>query len=259
VAESPAAPESSAAPESPAAPDTAVAPKRRRGRTGRLLAGAAVLGLVAGTCTGYLVQADREPTKLPSLSQPTLEQSRGKSPEPLSAALDRKVKFNGDLRKLLLKKPAGARTATLGRSNDGWMSLDDYADEFTSEGEAFRNLVATEFRRAATVEWREGDRHIEIRLVQYRQEETRAAAESADDAYYWAEDEGNTKSWPIPGTGDGTAYVHNRPVSTFGLNIYSAEAHAWRGDVAMEIWIYDRKPIPSARVRDLAKQQMERL
>ena len=69
-------PETAAAPGT-VEPETAAAPvrARRRGRTALLIAGAVVLGLVAGTCTGYLVQADREPTKLPPLSQPTLKQS----------------------------------------------------------------------------------------------------------------------------------------------------------------------------------------
>ncbi|MDQ0934344.1 hypothetical protein [Streptomyces turgidiscabies] len=74
-----------------------------------LVVGAAVLGLVAGTCVGYLVQADREPTPLPSLSQATVAQAEGEGPEPLSAAQDRKVRTDGDLRKLLLRKPTGAR------------------------------------------------------------------------------------------------------------------------------------------------------
>ncbi|WP_367669716.1 hypothetical protein [Streptomyces sp. DT2A-34] len=93
---------------------------RRRGRTALLIAGAVVLGLVAGTCAGYVVQADREPTKLPSLSQPTLKQSRGEAPEPLSAARDRRVKTDGDLRKLLLKKLAGAKDADWLEGADGW-------------------------------------------------------------------------------------------------------------------------------------------
>ncbi|MFE0510633.1 hypothetical protein ACFW2E_12040, partial [Streptomyces sp. NPDC058964] len=80
------------------------------------------------------------------------------------------------------------------------------------------------------------------------------------DSYYWAEREGNTDSWPVPGTGDGMAYVHHRPESKAGyLDVYAAEAHAWRGDIAMEIWVFDTKPIPKKKIMDLAKRQMERL
>ncbi|MGW0766881.1 hypothetical protein [Streptomyces sp. NPDC002676] len=247
-------------PERPV-PENPAAPVRRRGRTAWLVAGAAVLGLVAGTCAGYLVQADREPTKLPPLSQPTLPQAKGKGPAPLAAAQDRKVKMDGDLRKLLLKKPSGARAGNFSEGEDGWMSMSGYAERFSRSGEVFRGLIASEFRRGAVADWREsGTRIVEIRLMQYRQDEKRAAADAAEANNNWAtEDEFDTQSWPIPGTGDGMAYLHKRPTTVFGVSFHTAEAHAWRGDVYMEILIYDRKPIPSGRIRDLAKRQMERL
>ncbi|MFF9816717.1 hypothetical protein [Streptomyces sp. NPDC014006] len=75
----------------------------------RSFRGAVALGLIAGTCVGYLIRADREPTALPSLSQPVLRQAGGPAPAPLSAAQDRKVKTDGDLRKLLLQAPGGAK------------------------------------------------------------------------------------------------------------------------------------------------------
>ncbi|MGW2961497.1 hypothetical protein ACWDGI_23970 [Streptomyces sp. NPDC001220] len=229
-----------------------------------LIATAAVLGVVAGGCVGYLVQADREPTALPPLSQPSLAQAKGAGPEPLSAAQDRKVKVDGDLRKLLLSKPSGARKGLYPVGSDGWLDVSAYAETYKYPAGAFRSLVGKrEFRRAAVTDWREGgDFDVEIRLVQYRQVETGTeAADAADGAYYYAAPAGDqgTDSWPIPGTGDGMAYVHNKPDTSYGVSLYSAEAHAWRGDIAMEIWIYDTKPIPKTKVLDLAKRQMERL
>ncbi|MFK0283822.1 hypothetical protein ACIQVL_25645 [Streptomyces sp. NPDC090499] len=229
-----------------------------------LIAGAAVLGVVAGTCVGYLVQADRAPTALPSLSQASIAQVKGAGPEPLSAAEDRKVKVDGDLRKLLLKKPSGARKGLYTVGTDGWMGLAEYAETFDEPAGAFRSLIAEdEFRRVAATTWREGSTYsVEVRLIQYRQEETSStAADAAADAYYWADSGAqDTESWPVPGTGDGMAYVHHKPDSKPGyLDMYSAEAHAWRGDIAMEIWVYDTKPIPKAKIMDLAKRQMERL
>jgi hypothetical protein len=50
------------------------------------------------------------------------------------------------------------------------------------------------------------------------------------------------------------AYVH--PGDDYE---YSAEAHAWRGDVAMEVWMYDTKPIPKKAIMDVAERQMGRL
>lgn len=232
-------------------------PSRRPGRTTLLIATAAVLGLVAGTCAGYLVQADREPTKLPSLSQPVLAQAKGEGPEPLSAAQDRRVRTDGDLRKLLLTKPKGARADEYLSSGDGWMDLADYAGGYGMPGSVFGTLVGYEFRRAAVTGWTTGDYGVQIRLVQFRQAEILGAAESVDQSYYDDEDEYGTKSYPVPGTGDGMAYVHTE--SDEGEGDYSAEAHAWRGDIALEIWVYDSKPIPGQRIVDLAKRQMERL
>ncbi|MFC8519831.1 hypothetical protein [Streptomyces sp. NPDC057257] len=218
-----------------------------------------MLGVVAGTCTGYLVQADREPTKLPSLSQPVLAQAGGDGPEPLSAAQDRRVKTDGDLRKLLLKKPGGAKAASW-LDGGGWMDLAEYADTYEKPGNMFGDLVGDEFRRAAVTGWEKGNQTVEIRLIQFRQQESLAAADTTDNDQYWADAKGSTDSWTIPGTGDGTAYVHNKPETEPGyLPLYSAEAHAYRADIAMELWVYDTRPITKAKIMDLAKRQMERL
>ncbi|MFE6484813.1 hypothetical protein ACFVGN_18005 [Streptomyces sp. NPDC057757] len=227
---------------------------RRRGRTTLLIATAAVLGLVAGTCAGFLVQADREPTALPPLSQPVLAQARGEGPEPLSAAQDREVKTDGDLRKLLLKRPKGAKDAESGV--DTWLNMADYAGQLLRSDEMFDDLAGDEFRRAVATGWDVGSTYtVQIRLVQYRQEENLAAQHRTGD---WDVDD--TTSWSIPGTGDGMAYVSVKPEIEPGyLPLYRAEAHAWRGDIAMEIWVYDTRPIPKSKIMDLAERQMERL
>ncbi|MFF4153328.1 hypothetical protein ACFYZU_24325 [Streptomyces sp. NPDC001651] len=249
-----------ASPEA-AAPEAAAAPvrTRRRGRTTLLIAGAAVLGLVAGTCTGYLVQADREPTKLPPLSQPKLRQSKGEAPEPLSAARDRRVRTDGDLRKLLLKKPRGAKEADWSSADDGWMDLASYAETFDRPKPAFAHLVGDEFRRAAVVAWEQGQTAVEIRLVQYRQEESMAASERSNGSHYWADDDGN-QSWPVPGTEEGMAYAYTKPETKPGyLPEYKARAFAWRGDIEMEIFVSSTKPVGKKTILGLAKRQMERL
>lgn len=255
------APGAPAAPDVPAAPEAPVPPRRRRGRTTVLIATAAVLGAVAGTCTGYLVQAEREPTRLPSLSQTALPQADGPAPEPLSAARDRQVRTDGDLRRLLLKKPRGAKDAEWLEGSDGWMDLADYADSYERPADAFRGLIEDEFRRAAVTGWQTGDgTTVEIRLVQFHQEESLAVADLVEEAGYYAEERSGSKSWPVDGTEKGRAYVHSRPVTEPGyLPLYGAEAHAGRGDIAMEIWVYSDKPVPKATVVDLAERQMERL
>ncbi|MYV40998.1 hypothetical protein GT030_19520 [Streptomyces sp. SID1328] len=251
------APEQAESPE-PLEAAPVPAPRRSR-RVLRRLTLAVALGLVAGTCAGYLVQAGRTPDKLPPLSQPSLAQAAGRGPGPLSAAQDHQVKADGDLRKLLLKKPGGTRTNPHIESDDGWLDLTAYAELYTKPDVAFRELLGGEFRRAAITGWTEsGNRTVEIRLVQFRQVEAQTAVDRAFYARTWAADDDHTRSWPVPGTGDGEIFVHDRPESRFGSG-YLAEAHAWRGDIAMEMWVRDTKPVPPARVRELARQQMERL
>ncbi|WP_016825629.1 hypothetical protein [Streptomyces viridosporus] len=41
--------------------------------------------------------------------------------------------------------------------------------------------------------------------------------------------------------------------------VYSAEAHAWRGDIAMHVWVTGPKPVTKKTIMDLAERQMERL
>ncbi|WP_234436930.1 hypothetical protein [Streptomyces maremycinicus] len=236
-------------------------PRRRRGRTTLMIAGAAVLGVVAGACAGFLVQADREPTALPPLSQPVLEQAEGEV-EPLSAAQDRRVKTDGDLRKLLITRPKGAKDSPLGLEGDGWTDLSTYADQYSKPATTFNNLVDDEFRRAAQTAWRVGTYNVHVGLVQFHQESKAAASEWADNGHYWAEDEDDTRSWPVPGTGNGngTAYVHDTPERKPGyLPAYTAEAHAWRGDIYVEIYVSDTKPISKAKIMDLAQRQVGKL
>lgn len=254
------APEAVLAPESPAeetpAPDAP--PKRRRGRTTALIAAAAVLGGVAGTCTGYLVQADRAPTPLPPLSQPVLAQAEGEAPEPLSAKQDRRVRTDGDLRTLLLKKPRGAKETDWAAGVDGWASLAVYAGYYEDPGDAFGELLAGEFRRTAESSWEADGYFVEIRLTQYRQEAKLAAADDVDTASRWAEGR-TTRDWAIPGTGDGRVYMMKRETEPGFEPIHRASARAWRGDVAMTVWVSGLEPVPRKLVMDLAERQMERL
>ncbi|MFF9582963.1 hypothetical protein [Streptomyces achromogenes] len=223
-----------------------------------LLTGAAVLGLISGLCAGYLIQAGREPTKLPPLSQPRLEQAPGGAFAPLPAARDREARTDGDLRRLLLEKPDGARAAG-SLAEEGWVSLSALAQVYDDPAIAYDWLLDEEFRRGTAVGWIEGGtRAVEIRLLQFRQEEMLGAkehAEAGDLENYFAD----ADVWTIPGTGDGKAYTHREPRSRDGVSVYRAEANAWRGDVFVGIRMYDTKPIPKKAIVDLAKRQMERL
>ncbi|MET7981614.1 MULTISPECIES: hypothetical protein [unclassified Streptomyces] len=237
-------------------PDAPSEPRpRRRGRTTLLIATAAVLGLVAGTCTGFLIQAHREPTRLPSLSQPVLTQAKGPGPEPLSAAQDHRVKTDGDLRKLLIARPKGTKAPDWAPETDGWLDMAGYADDLKNADREYKELAGQQFRRAVGVTWSEtSTRNVMVRLVQYRQEEDLTAH---GRAHAW--DVRNTRSWPVFSGSDGMAYLFKPEYKAGYLPLYRAGATAARGDIAMEIWIYDSKPIPKSKIMDLAKRQLERL
>ncbi|MFG2312791.1 hypothetical protein ACGFS9_29585 [Streptomyces sp. NPDC048566] len=229
--------------------------RRKRGRTALLIATAAVLGLVAGTCTGFVVQAGREPTRLPPLSQPVVAQAEGDGPEPLSAAHDHRVTTDGDLRKLLLPRPKGTKALAWAPEQDGWLDLAGYASTLLHSDRVFGDLIEAEFRRGAGVTWSVGNTaNTQIRLIQYRQNETLAALERAGD---WNVED--TTGWPVPGADDGMAYLFKPERKPGYLPQYKALATASRGDIAMEIWIFDSKPIPKAKIMDLAERQLERL
>lgn len=238
----------------------------RRGRTALLISTAACLGVLGGVCTGYLVQAERSPTPLPPLSQGTVPQAKGNTPEPLSAARDRRVKVDGDLKKLLVEPPKGARE----KGDDGWrggprwINLSQYSSSYVNPSGAFISLVKSEFRRAATITWAEGgSRTVEVKLVQFNQNDgTVGASEEAENGQYWSDEKSDTRSWTVPGMGalNGRASVHDTPERKAGyVPLYSAEAHAWRGDLYAEIYLYDTKPIPKAAIMGLAQRQMGKL
>jgi hypothetical protein len=214
-----------------------------------------VLGLVAGTCAGYLIQADRDPTALPVLSQPVVAQAEGEGPEPLSAAQDARVRTDGDLRKLLIARPKGTTVPDWAPEHDGWVDLAGYADSLDDADREFGDLIQAEFRRAAGVTWKVGSTYnTQVRLVQYRQEENLSAVDRAGN---WTDD--GARSWPVSGASDGMVYLFKPETKPGYLPLYKAQATASIGDIAMEIWIYDSKPIPKSKIMDLAKRQLERL
>ncbi|WP_416975414.1 hypothetical protein [Streptomyces sp. 4F14] len=236
----------------------------RRGRTALLISTSACLGILAGVCTGYLVQAERTPTPLPPLSQGTVPQAKGDAPEPLSAARDRRVKVDGDLRKLLVTRPKGAKDwEGPWKGDPRWDSLSLYAETSSSPADVFDTATADGFRRAVRVGWVESEhRSVEVSLVQYDQSGTTAGAfEAAMSGQYWAGGK-KTRSWPLAGTGDGSSgvYIHDSPARKAGyLPLYSAEAHAWRGDLYAAVYMFDTKPIPKAAIMGLAQRQMGKL
>ncbi|MFJ4987983.1 hypothetical protein ACIP9H_29785 [Streptomyces sp. NPDC088732] len=256
-------------PEAAAEPLPAARPPRRRGRTTLLILAAAVLGVAAGAGTGYKIQYDRPETPLPPLAQPALVQPKGAAPEtkPLTAAEDTLVKYDGDLRKLLLKRPKGAKDWVGGDpGHDQWLSLYDYAETFEEPKSAFAEFNRYGFRRVAVAAWRTGtydtSSSTEIRLVQFRDESTVYTEEhfEAQQGYASEERYAGNKGSAIPGAFDGRVWVYSKPETKAGyLPVYKARALARKGTIMLDIWVTSARPIKKSTIMSLAERQWERL
>ncbi|MER7318402.1 hypothetical protein [Streptomyces albidoflavus] len=259
--------------EPPAEPPTgtpAPAPRRRPlGLTTLIVACGALVGVVGGTATGYAVQAEREPTPLPPLSQadlayPEKALPESKRPAPLPAEHDTAVKANGDLRKLLVGKPEGARVWSTGIHRegapvrDGWLSPGEFSLEYGSPAYQLEDLLDGEVRRVAAANWLRGKQMIAVRLVQFRPGALAAAAAFDRESQGWAaarSARGEESGWSVR---PGSSARYHLTVPEPGAR-YWASASGFRGDVWFTMDIFDESPIPRSTIRDLARAQLDRL
>lgn len=247
--------------DAPTGPATLV---RRRGRTTLLIAAAAVLGLAAGTVTGYAVQYQREPTPLPVLSQPDIRTPKpvkaGSNSTARSLSVNRWVKTDGDLRQLLLPKPKGAKE----EQKAAWDDLYSFATWFEEEARMFENLAEQDFRRAARINWSKNEKvYVEISLVQFRETSEVNAEQFGEgqQAYLDGDDWAGNEGEPIPGSANGRTYVFDKPLREAGYEpLYQGRAVAWRGDIVMIIeYANNSGPVDERDLKSLAKRQLERL
>ncbi|MET9436252.1 hypothetical protein [Streptomyces sp. NPDC006551] len=230
-----------------------------------LIAVAAVLGIVGGTAVGYGIQADREPTPLAALNQPGLAYPKplpkGQAPLPLPASQDRAAKTEGDLRKLLLPKPAGAKKAEFA-DDDGWMSVPEYASEFNEPGRALHHQLESRVRRVATTSWKAGEnRTTEIRLVQYRPGDALNAQDHAEEQMDYMTDEeyARNEGDELKGSTNGRYYLFPVHKEAGYEDFYEARAYFHRGDIMVEIFIFDTKKISKKDISAVAERQLGRL
>ncbi|MCZ4120866.1 hypothetical protein [Streptomyces sp. H39-S7] len=255
------------APEPPPEP-LPVAPERkprRRGRTTLLIAVAAVLGVLAGAGTGYRIQQDRPETPLPPLAQPQLVQPAGAAAPaaPLTAADDHLVKTDGDLRKLLVERPKGAKQSEIAEGVDGWASLAEYASGYDEPGDMFQEMSTNQFRRAAVTSWdSENHTHTDLRLLQFRDQSTSFADAlfQGQERYMPQDKYAGNGGTAIPNDTDGRVWVYSEPETKEGYEpLYRARGLARRGDIVMDVWIFSSSPISTATILDVSKRQLERL
>ncbi|MEU6631014.1 hypothetical protein ABZ905_22405 [Streptomyces parvus] len=259
-----------AAPEASAAAVPAHRP-RPRGRTTLIIAAAALLGIVGGVAVGYGVQAEREPTPLTALSQPGLGYpakplSADRAPAPLPAAQDRRVKTDGDLRKLLVDRPEGAKKTLIDELGlgDGWEPIDQYAEmKFENPHYMFEAMAEQGLRRVASTSWDQGKyRNTEVHLLQFRSGELLGASEHFEGQMTYmpeAEKGAGNMGDAIKGSREGRYFLYPVERKAGYLPFYRARALAVRGDIALDISISDSSPISKKDIRTLAERQLERL
>ncbi|KOY56261.1 hypothetical protein ADK59_20050 [Streptomyces sp. XY332] len=250
-------------PEQPAGEETAARRPRGRSRTVLLIAGAAVLGVLAGTVTGYAIQYDREPTPLPPLAQQKIDQPKPQAPNESTSArslnASRWHKTDDDLAKLLIEAPAGAEVRS-----SGTVSPDEFsADYYEKPGSGLGGQLRHDVRRIAELRWAQDDRNfVTVRLLQYRE---RSGADWYQHAHdYLAEERytGNSgKDLPGVPADFGHLWVDSAPREKPGyLPVKAARVLARRGDIVMEVsYMNNRGVLDEKDIVEIAKRQLERL
>ncbi|WP_433891454.1 hypothetical protein [Streptomyces sp. CA-111067] len=241
---------------------------RRPGRTPRLIAAAALLGVVAGAGLGYRIQYVRRPTPLPPLTGPVLAQPKGAAPAvpALPAAQDRIAVYDGDLMKELLPTPKGGKQVAR-----QWVSLADYASAYYESGRTFTDLASHDYRRGVLVAWSTGGAHpgyTGVSLTQVRDYVNPYVPELVSKARNEAEDDfGLGPGVSIPGTVGGEVWgssdTQDDPGDYFqgdeGDSPFEGQGVAQRGNILVECWTTSASPVTTASMLALMKQQLERL
>ncbi|MEU9301850.1 hypothetical protein [Streptomyces sp. NPDC048269] len=236
---------------------------RRPRRTPLLIAGAATLGIIAGTVTGYTIQYHRAPTPLPPLAQQSVDVPKplpaDGSTTPRTVNANRWHKTDDDLARLLVEAPAGVEV-----SYSGVEPVDEYAaDYFADPGSGLRGLLSKHVRRIATLRWKDGGHNVvTVRLKQFHE---RSGAEDDQAGYSFMSQPkfaGNPgKDFPGVPAAYGHLWVDSKAHQTPGYQpVQSGRAVARRGDIVMDVKIQNnRGDLDENALVDLAKRQWERL
>lgn len=245
----------------PPLPEAAPRPPRRRGRTALILAVAAVVGVLAGGGVGYKIQHDRPPTALPPLTGPELVRPKGAGPElaPLPVGQDRAAVYDGDLLKLLVPTP---RTKGTKEAERKWLTLSDYASDFTKPEAVFTILAGNDFRRAAVATWVNTASRtvVDVELVQFRdQADAYASRWFGDQESYPATSAQYRSGVHIPGTVDGQVWGSGMPDSGSDVFPYSGGSLARVGNIVVDVEVNSEHPVAAKTVMSLIEQQLERL
>lgn len=243
----------------------AVRARRPRGRTALIVAGAAVLGVLAGTVTGYAVQYQRQPTPLGPLAQQGLAESKTASADKNTTARTVSAnrwdeKSDGDLRRLLVAKPDAAKS----EEQPAWQDLLLSSADYEHPDGALRRFLRDGFRRSATTSWsQDGKVYVTVTLTQFHDDTAVTSKDYARQQQEYMPEEAYAGNYgkPIPGSDNGHTYVFDKPHTESGYEpLYEGRAYAWRNGVFMDIQYNNNSgPVSESALQALAKQQLERL
>ncbi|MGW6917848.1 hypothetical protein ACWGB8_29085 [Kitasatospora sp. NPDC054939] len=227
-------------------------PRPRRPRPVLLLVSALVLGTLAGGGLGYNIQAQRPATPLPPL-QVALPGYPAGAVDPAAAAEARPkpLGIDGDLRKLVMTAPTGSAPWDDHPDTPSWTSIGEFADHYGDSGRIFRSLNAEGFRRAAEVDWEKDGVKFRVMLIQYDADHPAGAKNRAKEFGLDPFAEGAPGGYRVETTPD--YWAETTEPYYFGF------ATARRGTVVMEVSAYGDKPVDPAALKEIAKQQWERL
>lgn len=246
---------SSVPPPPPPAPYRPMA----RGRLTLVVAAAAVLGVLAGGGAGYQVQRGRTPTPLPPLVAAAPAQPKGTAPARPApkVADDRNAVYEGDLLKLILPTPKGAK-----QTERRWVSQAEEAENWDDPASEFGELGQNGFRRAALARWSVGKSNFtdtEVGLVQFRDDlspytsQFLRVREDGDGGH-------QDYSTPIPGTLDGEVFPSQDPYDEGeGLKIYVGVGLARVGTIYVEVYVSSTRPVSRNAVMSVITKQLERM
>lgn len=240
--------------------DTPATPvvRARRPRTAVLLVGALLLGPVLGGGIGYAIQANRPPTPLPPLQLTVLPKYPSITLDAKAAAdaAPKPLAIDGDLRKLLLTKPADAQDwDDYGyASGDGWETVGELARSHGNSAEQFRYLLGQGLRRTAIATWQKGTSKYRIQLMQYGPDSANGAISGV-----WRSDSDASTSFANGMEGGYGAPTTPHQYTDTTEQYYYGVAQARRGGVLMVIEVFSSAQVNADEVRDLAQRQWEQL
>ncbi|MFJ7592878.1 hypothetical protein ACIQZO_37005 [Streptomyces sp. NPDC097617] len=234
------------------------------GRTTLLIAGAAVLGVLAGTITGYAVQYHREPTPLQPLAQQEMAAAK---PQAMTDATTRHSinanrwhKADEELAKKLVDVPGGAKS-----NFSGVASLDMFAATYYEDAsEGLGSLITSQVQGIATAAWSESDRNfVEINLLQFHDRNEAEDFQLGIEHYMPTKEYAGNAGKEVPGVPEefGHLWVDSKAQEKAGYHpIRGVRAVIRRGDIVVTVeCTNNRGEIDESVLLDLAKRQMERL